>query len=289
MRINRYKRADGSVAEALRRLTDECSGPDGFRADIDLDPSMNAEKNMSCVFTCEEQGKLVALLSVFAPGREDIEVSALVHPDWRNRGYFKALIKETIEESAKFGYKQGMFVCNSASEPGGAVMRHWNCGTDHIELQMECDDFTGIRNDRADIEVMEARESDIEQLGAVGEAAFGMDRESEREHINNTLAADGRTQYAVRRQGRFAAMCAASENGGCMMIFGLGVHPGERRRGYAKALIGHIADIARQRGISKLCLDVDEDNEGAIALYESLGFKRTGRTEYRTFYFEDFQ
>lgn len=289
MRIKKYVQADAGVAAALEELKNECAAADGFAADISLDASMNAEKEMACVFTCEEGGRLVALLSIFAPGREEVEVNALVHHACRRRGYFKSLLKEAVAECSLFGYDRGLFVVDSASTAGKAVIARWGCGTDHVELQMERRVTPDMENGNNDIEVAEAKESDIEQLADLGAAAFSMSRESEREHIKNTLAADNRVQYAVRAQGRLVALCAASEYTDKMMIFGLGVHPGERRKGYAKALLGYISDTSRQRGIQKVCLDVDEENTGARALYESYGFVATGRTEYRTFYFEDFR
>jgi ribosomal protein S18 acetylase RimI-like enzyme len=288
MDIKKYRRAGNDIASGLKALIRECSGVDGYCADVDLDASMNAQKDMNCIFTCEEYGKLTALLSVFAPGREDIEVNALVHPAYRRRGIFKALLREAIAECSRFGYEKGLFVINEASVPGRAVAAHWGCGTDHAELQMERDLDASESPRREDIEIITARESDLDELADIGAAAFSMEREFERELLASTIASDNRTEYAVRAGGRLTALAAAYEAEGKMLIFGLGVHPGERRKGYAKALICHIAEVAFRRGIRKLCLDVDEDNEGAIALYESLGFKRTSSTEYRTFYFDSF-
>jgi GNAT superfamily N-acetyltransferase len=288
MEIKKYRRADGRIAACLETLIRECSGVDGYSADIDLDASMNAEKGMDCVFTLEEDGRLAALFSIFAPGREEIEANALVHPAYRKQGCFKALVNVAAAECSRFGYEKGLFVLNEASAAGKAVAARWGCGTDHIELQMERS-LTDCENVvRGDIEIVTAQESDIDELAGLGAAAFSTDRDFERELLASALAADNRVQYAVRARGRLMALAAASEADGKMMIFGLGVHPGERRKGYARAIIDHIADTARQRGIYKLCLDVDEENTGAIALYESSGFKRTGRTEYRTFYFDSF-
>ncbi len=83
-------------------------------------------------------------------------------------------------------------------------------------------------------------------------------------------------------------MCAASESGGSLMIYGLGVHPDERRKGIAQAILRHIGKEAAARGIAKLGLDVDEDNPAAIALYKAFGFEYEGKTEYYNFEFDAF-
>jgi ribosomal protein S18 acetylase RimI-like enzyme len=45
-----------------------------------------------------------------------------------------------------------------------------------------------------------------------------------------------------------------------------------RRSGLGRALVDAALDRARERGCGRIELDVDDDNEAAIALYESMGF-----------------
>jgi len=52
----------------------------------------------------------------------------------------------------------------------------------------------------------------------------------------------------------------------------LWVHPLRRRRGVATALVHHVAQALSERGVAHVALDVDADNDGARALYETLGF-----------------
>lgn len=59
-------------------------------------------------------------------------------------------------------------------------------------------------------------------------------------------------------------------------IVTLGVAPGARRRGAARALLGDLFDRARSLGVATLTLEVADDNLAALALYESMGFERLG-------------
>jgi ribosomal protein S18 acetylase RimI-like enzyme len=45
-----------------------------------------------------------------------------------------------------------------------------------------------------------------------------------------------------------------------------------RRRGVARALVQGVIELARERGCRRVQLDVNEANDGALAMYESLGF-----------------
>lgn len=49
-----------------------------------------------------------------------------------------------------------------------------------------------------------------------------------------------------------------------------------RRRGIGRALMRAALTGARERGATEMFLEVDVANEAAVALYESLGFKRAG-------------
>ncbi|OLP44518.1 GNAT family N-acetyltransferase [Rhizobium oryziradicis] len=67
---------------------------------------------------------------------------------------------------------------------------------------------------------------------------------------------------------------------------GMGVHDDYQRRGIGRALLGELVAIADDwLNIKRLELTVYTDNTGAIALYESFGFRQEGL--HRAFAFRD--
>lgn len=56
----------------------------------------------------------------------------------------------------------------------------------------------------------------------------------------------------------------------------LASHPGQRRRGYARALLSALIAHASQHRKRLLLLEVRHSNQAAIALYERCGFQKTG-------------
>jgi [ribosomal protein S18]-alanine N-acetyltransferase len=67
-------------------------------------------------------------------------------------------------------------------------------------------------------------------------------------------------------------------------LLSLAVHPGHRRQGRGRACLAAFEVEAARRGARLFHLEVAADNAGAIALYESAGYVRTGlrRGYYRT-------
>lgn len=61
------------------------------------------------------------------------------------------------------------------------------------------------------------------------------------------------------------------------MIWGVYTTPPLRRQGHARRIMQHAIGLARQwDGLRYLALSVSADSAGAIALYESLGFRQWG-------------
>ncbi len=57
------------------------------------------------------------------------------------------------------------------------------------------------------------------------------------------------------------------------LLANVAVHPEHRRRGIAQAMVQATLDLARKRGGQWVALQVEADNEGALALYRRLGFE----------------
>ena len=57
-----------------------------------------------------------------------------------------------------------------------------------------------------------------------------------------------------------------------------------RRRGIARALLQRVLERARERGCRRVELDTNEDNDGAIRLYESLGFSAMSKESSRSLF-----
>ncbi|MEM9055085.1 MAG: ribosomal protein S18-alanine N-acetyltransferase [Pseudomonadota bacterium] len=60
-------------------------------------------------------------------------------------------------------------------------------------------------------------------------------------------------------------------------ILTLATHPDQRQQGLARQLIRNLQQELAPQGLTRWLLDVAEDNPGAIAFYEKLGFQIDGR------------
>ena len=82
--------------------------------------------------------------------------------------------------------------------------------------------------------------------------------------------------------GRPAATGVGVAHGGRLGVFNVGAHPDSRRQGLASGVVGALCEWGGNRGLDEAYLQVSSGNQGALAVYERLGF----RTLYEYFYLE---
>lgn len=73
-----------------------------------------------------------------------------------------------------------------------------------------------------------------------------------------------------------ATLTRRAPEGGAWLISNVGVHPDFRRRGIARALVGHAMEVIRGEGGRRIYLQVDAANESAVRMYRELGFQEIG-------------
>ena len=70
--------------------------------------------------------------------------------------------------------------------------------------------------------------------------------------------------------------------------FGIAVHDDYQDQGIGTELTEFMLDIAKERGLMKVTLEVFSDNEKAIHVYEKCGFRREGLLTDHYFYHEKY-
>ena len=121
---------------------------------------------------------------------------------------------------------------------------------------------------------------------------FGKDDPPE-ERIRETVAVllgDANTEYLLGGDGEAAGVCqlryrlAVWTGADDCWLEDLFVREEARRSGLGRTLVEAAFERARARGCKRMDLDVNEDNENALAFYERLGFTTEPKPPGRTLY-----
>jgi AraC family transcriptional regulator of adaptative response/methylated-DNA-[protein]-cysteine methyltransferase len=130
-----------------------------------------------------------------------------------------------------------------------------------------------------------ARRDELAQLVALltilfsEEAEFAPDYEKQTRALEKILSDESvGTVYVAREEGRVVAMASllytvsTAEGGTAALFEDLIVLPTHRGRGIATALVAFMIAEAKTRGVLRLTLLTDMQNERAQAFYRKLGF-----------------
>lgn len=91
----------------------------------------------------------------------------------------------------------------------------------------------------------------------------------------------GYISHVCELNNELAGYCIMSTGASEAHILNLCISENHRRRGIGQRLLEHMLDIAKDRNVGTVFLEVRPSNAGAIALYDNVGFNQIGtRRDY---------
>lgn len=125
------------------------------------------------------------------------------------------------------------------------------------------------------MEILEMKEGHVAQVAALEKLCFSdpWSENSVASELKNPLS----LWLVAVEQGKVVGYIGSQSAQGEADMMNLAVHPDHRRQGMARRLILTLIDALKVGGVRCLTLEVRASNDGAIALYEKLGFETVGR------------
>jgi ribosomal-protein-alanine acetyltransferase len=122
----------------------------------------------------------------------------------------------------------------------------------------------------AGIEIRQMRKEDLKDVLAVERKSFVSPWT--RGLFEEALLSPIALNYIVRAGDRLAGYLCLYTVLDEAHILNIAVSPGERKKGYASALMGRVIDELKEEGVTQFHLEVRESNRDAILLYGKFGF-----------------
>lgn len=148
-------------------------------------------------------------------------------------------------------------------------------GTPHVELVAKTDEEVAEWLPVA----MDLYEQARRAAGDTPEGAAAGRRASEERFFPGGRLAEGQLLHTIRADGEDAGWLWLGpwSDGTDWWVWDIRVHDRFRRRGIAREALVAGEQVAREHGATSLGLNVFADNEGAIALYDGLGYRTTSQ------------
>jgi len=275
--LNQY---DFNIINNLKNL---CLEIDKTSLKLELDYKLSKVKlKDKCINNINEfmyynDNELIGYIGICQFGNDTVEVNGMVHPKYRKNGIFKKLFSLVKDEWYKRSSQNMLLLSDRSSTLGIQFIKDNSNIYDHSEYEMflkhdvqkEVSSYTvKLRNstiyDAKEIAFQNSIYFDIEYNGE----EFPMTEEDASfiyiAEVNNKVV--GKVHLEISN-------CVGG-------IFGLGVLPEYRSKGYARQILNISINKLKEKGTKEIMLQVSVTNKNALNLYKSCGFEETSTMDY---------
>jgi ribosomal protein S18 acetylase RimI-like enzyme len=259
----------GGVAELEREVV----AADGGRLKLEWAELGSGDRVESLLW--REGKQLVGFLGLYAFGPA-IEMAGMVAPGWRRRGIGTALLRAALSECRKRECERPLLVVPRTSVAGKSLALHHAGVLDHSEQALVLAGAPDPRPSEARITLRRATPEDAAEISSLLEGAFGHPAPG----LSESLASERERTLLVESGGSTVGTVRLTRHGEEAGIYGLAVAPAWQRRGIGRAVLRQVCEQLHQEGARRIGLEVAIDNERALGLYTSIGFRVTTIEDY---------
>ncbi|MEK4228159.1 GNAT family N-acetyltransferase [Solibacillus sp. FSL H8-0538] len=137
-----------------------------------------------------------------------------------------------------------------------------------------------VMTPRMDLEIRPFQSKDTEELVDIFSEAFGDMRDESLDLITYNTTTAGLILWVAELDGKVVGSVTSRKEGEVQWVTALAVHPKFEGRGIGSGLLMWIKDVALRGGEKTILLDVEVENDRALAVYEKAGFMKSSQIDY---------
>jgi ribosomal protein S18 acetylase RimI-like enzyme len=228
------------------------------------------------------------------------EVNGMVDPDYRRQGVFTKLYDLVLDEWSRKKSGSVLLLSDRTSESGQAFIAGTGAQYKHSEYEMFLGKNAPIpaQEQLAGLTFRKAANTDAKEIARQNAIYFNDETEVESEDdLDSKVLGEGNeeldpmvlpeeeekrgmTCYLVEKDGEIIGKVNLQLTSKLGAIFGLGVLPEHRRKGYGRALLLMAIEKLKEANAQEIMLQVAAENANALNLYKSCGFEETSTMDY---------
>ncbi|MBZ9686348.1 GNAT family N-acetyltransferase [Clostridium estertheticum] len=280
---------DKKEYNAIKSLEAICYEKQKTNLKLELDFKMYQRKNsiknkIMAEFFYYDNEILVGYLGLCNFHGTSVEVSGMVHPEFRGKGIFKKLYLLAQEEWQKLCPAEVLVLCDHSSSSGLAFINRIGAEYGSSEYKMCLNKKVLQANSNKGIKLRVATNKDTIEIERQSSIYFGSpEKEADNEEdIENTSIQidDNFISYIAELEGKTIGKIHISTTDNEGFIYGFGVLPEYRGKGYGREILCLALDILKKKQVDNIFLDVATENKKALGLYESCGFEEISVMDY---------
>jgi len=284
----------------INRLQNICKKTDNIELKLELEYKLALAKETKQINSVNEfmyfiGDELIGYIGIgsFGGMSAAAEVNGMVHPDYRRQGIFSTLYKLVVSELKRRNSSDMLLLSDRKSISGQSFIKNTSAEYDHTEYEMYLDyELVASNKISTEIDLRKATNSDFDEINRQNNIYFS--EETHEDSNDDSIDLDFAVSPEEEEKRGVIAYLAISDNRvigkvhlqiykGVGGIFGLGVLPEYRSKGYGRTILLLGIKILKDQGAEKIMLQVESKNSNALNLYKSCGFYETSVMDYYRF------
>ena len=279
MKIDRTNLLSKDQKKQIEELQKICNDIENLESKAFLLNEINFDKTIPCFFLGYEDSKLISFLTIFIPQKQEAEISAFTHPDYRKKGHFYELLEETIKVLKNAEVSKILFLIEPNSNSGKEVLKKfpsakWN--RSEYTLSNKNKAIVPVNQDLT-LKLVSSENKAI--CLKLTEEIFNMSEGENENFIQNAINAPDREAYIAYCGQEPIGIFNLNYEDNTAFIYGLGISHYFQQKGYGKKMLKYVLNKVFMKA-DKAILDVDSDNPSAYNLYVHNGFKVDFQIDY---------
>ena len=276
------ERSRGLSAAALTAIADlerRVVAADGGRLKLEWGNLRNRpDDQVNDFLWWDDEQRVVGFCGIYLFGGSNPEITGMVDPEHRRRGIATALLDAATENCRKRGIGRGLLVVPRVSVGGRKLAVKRGGILDHCEHAMLLDGDPTDGPSDPDLSLRTANVDDAAPVGRILAAAF----EWTPPDLPGLLSSNSGSERTllIEQRGAPVGTVRITHDGDTGGIYGFAVDPARQGRGIGRDVLRRSCRLLRQEGMRRVGLEVAVENERALGLYTSIGFRPVTTEDY---------
>lgn len=231
-------------------------------------------------FMYYNNNELIGYIGIDHFGGTTLEVNGMVHPEFRRKGVFGKLFQLVKDERVKRKAKNMLLLSDNKSVAGQGFIKSTGASYEHSEYEM----FLRL-NPKQDLSLenvvlRKANNKDAREITNQNSIYFDIEFQEEDIKMPEDEEKCGMIIYIAEVGNKIIGKVHLEVSGDIGGIYGLGVTPDYRGKGYGREILMGAIEMLKERNKKEIMLQVAAKNNKALNLYKSCGFEETSIMDY---------
>ena len=271
----------------INNLQKLCSELDHTTLKLELDYKLRRAEGLNGSlknineFMVYNENKLIGYIGICHFGGNAIEVNGMVHPEYRRRGIFKTLFSFVKDEWGKRESQKMLLLSDNNSLSGLEFIKR-SCTANHAHSEYEMFLSGNPKQDLNlyNVVLRKATNQDAKEIARQNAVYFEIEYKEEDLLIPEEEEQRGTSIYLAEVDHTVIGKVHLELSDGVGGIYGLGVLPEYRKKGYGREILARAIEKLKERNLKDIMLQVEVKNRSALNLYSSCGFEVTSTMDY---------